>query len=98
VKGSDGPGWVLACVLLEVQATITVEARMGYGHCERMQWHADFSSPARPAASPVGRWMIGPGAPAAVPPSTWPGSERSRQAGWRPWADAPPRADSGPRR
>ena len=74
VKGVDGPDWVVACVLVEVRATITVEARMGYGHCERMQWHQ-------------GRWMIAPGTPPARAPSTWPGSERSVQAGWRSWAD-----------
>ena len=38
VKGSDGPDWVLACVLLDVQATLTRQARIAYGHCERMQW------------------------------------------------------------
>jgi hypothetical protein len=73
VKGTDGPGWTLACVLLDVQATITTRAAIGYGHCERMQWHA-------------GRWMIGPGAPPATAPSTWPGSELSARAGWRTWA------------
>jgi hypothetical protein len=74
VKGVDGPGWVLACVLLEVRATVTAEARMGYGHCARMQWHQ-------------GRWMIAPGAPAARAPSTWPGTEAAKRAGWRTWAD-----------
>ena len=38
VKGVDGPDWAVACVLFEVHATITVEAQMGYGYCERMQW------------------------------------------------------------
>jgi hypothetical protein len=75
VKGVDGPGWVLACVLLEVRATITVEARMGYGHCAPMQWHQ-------------GRWMIAAGTPAARAPSTWPGSEVAARAGWRAWADS----------
>jgi len=75
VKGVDGPDWVLACVLYDVQAEITTTARIGYGRCERMQW-AD------------GRWMIGPGEPPAPAPSTWPGSERSIQAGWHPWLDA----------
>ena len=43
---------------------------MGYGYCERMQW------------SPAERWMIAPGTPPAVAPSTWPGSELpSRRAG-----------------
>jgi hypothetical protein len=73
VKGTDGPGWVLACVLLDMRATITADAAMGYGYCERMQWHA-------------GRWMIAPGTPPARAPSTWPGSDLSIKAGWRTWA------------
>ena len=40
VKGTDGTDWVLACVLLEVHAIIHTQARIGYGHCERMQWVA----------------------------------------------------------
>ena len=36
MKGVDGPDWLVACVLLEVRATISAEARMGYGYCERM--------------------------------------------------------------
>jgi hypothetical protein len=73
VKGTDGPGWVVACVLLDVRATITADAAMGYGYCERMQWSA-------------GRWMIAPGTPPARAPSTWPGSDLSIKAGWRTWA------------
>lgn len=73
VKGADGPDWTVACVLLEVRATISTEARMGYGYCERMQWQHD-------------RWMIGPGTPPAKAPSTWPGSDLSLRAGWRTWA------------
>ena len=72
VKRVDGPGWLVACVLLEIRATITVEARMGYGYCERMQWQN-------------GRWMIAPGTPPTKAPSTWPGSELSIKAGWRSW-------------
>lgn len=74
VKGVDGPGWVVACVLLDVRATITVESRMGYGHCEAMQWHST-------------RWMVAPGSPAARAPSTWPGSQLSVRAGWRTWVE-----------
>jgi hypothetical protein len=73
VKGTDGPGWVLACVLLDMRATITADAAMGYGYCERMAWHA-------------GRWMIAPGTPPVRAPSTWPGSDLSIKAGWRTWA------------
>jgi len=75
VKGVDARDWAVACVLFEVHATITVEAQMGYGYCERMQWHN-------------GRWMIAPGASPARAPSTWPGSELSIRAGWRTWVDA----------
>jgi hypothetical protein len=74
VKGVDGPDWAVACVLFEVRATISVEARIGYGYCERMQWHNR-------------RWMIAPGVPPAQAPSTWPGSELSIRAGWRTWVD-----------
>jgi hypothetical protein len=72
VKGTDGPDWVLACVLLDMRATITADARMGYGYCERMGWRA-------------GRWMIAPGTPPARAPSTWPGSDLAVKAGWRTW-------------
>ena len=73
IKGTDGADWVVACVLLDVRAALKAEARMGYGTCERMQWTGD-------------RWLIGPGAPPAPAPSTWPGSDASVEAGWRPVA------------
>lgn len=73
IKGVDGPDWVLACVLVKVRATITQDAQMGYGYCERMQWHSS-------------RWMIAPGAVPAAAPSTWPGGALSNKAGWRTWA------------
>ena len=73
VKGTDGPDWLVSCVLLDVSATIRAEARMGWGHCARMQW-AD------------GRWQIAPGAPPAPAPSAWPGSNAAVAAGWLTWA------------
>ncbi len=72
VKGTDGPDWVLACVLLDVRAAVATTARIGYGHCERLTWHD-------------GRWQIAPGTPPAKAPSTWPGSDLALQAGWRTW-------------
>lgn len=84
VKATDGPDWVLACVLLNVSATITVQARIGYGYCERMQWHATPPG----TGGPRGRWMIAPGAPAAGAPSTWPGTDIAFKAGWRTWASS----------
>lgn len=71
IKGTDGPAWLVACVLLDVRAALKNEARMGYGTCERMHWTTD-------------RWQIGPGTPPAPAPSTWPGSDASVQAGWKP--------------
>jgi len=71
IKGTDGPDWLVACVLLDVRAALKTEARMGYGTCERMQWTSD-------------RWLIGPGTPPAEAPSTWPGSDASVKAGWQP--------------
>lgn len=72
VKGVDGDDWTLACVLLTVRARITVDAAIGYGYCERMQWQER-------------RWMIAPGPPPARAPSTWPGTAVAAQAGWRTW-------------
>lgn len=82
VKATDGPDWVVACALLDVRATITAEARIAYGYCERMQWHPE---PTRENTA-GGRWMIAPGTPAATAPSTWPGTEIAFKAGWRTWA------------
>lgn len=79
VKGVDGPDWVLACVLLDMRAVITAEARVAYGYCERMQWVGDTRS---------GRWMIAPGDLAATAPSTWPATDLAIKAGWRTWVDS----------
>ncbi|MDC5696287.1 hypothetical protein OO014_03390 [Intrasporangium calvum] len=92
VKGTDGPDWVLACVLLEVRAVIESEARIGYGHCERMQWQPDTGDQTGTAG---GRWMIAPGDPPAPAPSTWPGTEPAIAAGWQTWVDAEPAAAPG---
>ncbi len=75
VKGVDGPDWTVACVLLRVQVTLARTASMAYGHCERMAWAG-------------GRWQVAPGTQPAKAPSTWPGTDLARRAGWRPWAEA----------
>lgn len=74
LKGSDGDDWHVACVLLDVTYTYREVARLAYGHCERMTWED-------------GRWVIAVGDPAVPGPSTWPGTERAVEAGWRPWAE-----------
>ena len=77
VKGSDGPDWTVACVLLHVRARIAAEAVTAYGHCERMTWLPQQE-----------RWVIAAGDPPARAPSTWPETDLARQAGWRTWVDA----------
>jgi len=106
VKGVDGDDWVLACVLLDVQAVITTDARIAYGHCERMQWtdgtarkSADDTGGAGNAGGPEaggGRWMIAPGPSPAPAPSTWPGTDLAIKAGWRTWVDAGAAPDAAP--
>ena len=73
VKGTDGPDWAVACVLLRVGAVYQDTAQVAFGDCQRMQWVG-------------GRWMIGPGTPPAAAPSTWPGTALAYRAGWRDWA------------
>lgn len=74
VKGTDGPDWTVACVLLDLHARLVEEARVAYGHCEAMTWTGD-------------RWVIDTTHPVSLAPSTWPGTELAAEAGWRPWAD-----------
>ncbi|HQG12323.1 MAG TPA: hypothetical protein PLZ83_05155 [Dermatophilaceae bacterium] len=73
IKGVDGDEWVLACVLLDIKARLATQARIAYGHCERMQWTPQEG----------GRWLLGPGTEPARAPSTWPGTDLAVQAGWK---------------
>ncbi|MCC2592539.1 hypothetical protein LKO27_03780 [Tessaracoccus sp. OS52] len=74
VKGSDGPDWTVACVLLDVTYTHVQTARMAYGHCERMAWTG-------------GRWVVAEGSHPPPAPSTWPGTDLAREAGWLTWVE-----------
>lgn len=76
VKGSDGPDWSVVCVLMDVQAVIRTESRMGYGFCSRMAWNAGEQ-----------RWLVASGAEPARAPSAWPGSRAAAEAGWQTWID-----------
>ena len=62
VKGTDGQDWVLACVLLRLDAVAASSASVAYGHCEPMKWHDH-------------RWQIAPGTRPAPAPSTWLGTD-----------------------
>lgn len=72
IKGTDGPDWVVACVLLDITYTRTATARLAYGHCERMAWVG-------------GRWLIADGVHPPPAPSTWPGTNLAAKAGWHTW-------------
>lgn len=75
VKGSDGDNWHVVCVLVEITYTFRDQARLAYGHCERMTWID-------------GRWVIAEGAHPVPGPSTWPGTELALKAGWLSWRDS----------
>jgi hypothetical protein len=89
VKGTDGPDWTVACVLFQVEATISSQSSIGYGYCERMQWRTESGSPAS------GRWLIAPGTPPAPAPNTWPGSALALKAGWLTWTTKGPHRPAG---
>lgn len=75
LKGTDGQDWVLACVMVEVRATVATDARMAYGHCARMAWAND-------------RWRIAPGVPPAAVDGAWPATQAFIDAGWNTWRQA----------
>ncbi|MBB1510646.1 hypothetical protein [Tessaracoccus sp. MC1756] len=74
IKGSDGADWHVACVLVEITYTYRDQARMAYGHCERMAWTGQ-------------QWVIAAGSHPVPAPSTWPGTDLAVQAGWRSWVE-----------
>jgi hypothetical protein len=69
VKATDGADWVVACVDFEVDATLAATARVALADCQRMAWAGN-------------RWVIGPGAEPAGPPSIWPGTDAAIDAGY----------------
>ncbi|WP_246080395.1 hypothetical protein [Modestobacter altitudinis] len=70
VKGVVGPDFVIPCVDFELDLTLNQTARGGIADCQRMVWRSD-------------RWLIGPGAEPAVPPSVWPGTDLAIEVGYR---------------
>ena len=70
IKGTVGTGAVVACVDFQVDVTMNSTARGALADCQRMVWNDD-------------RWMIGPGAEPADPPSVWPSTDLARQVGYR---------------
>jgi len=70
IKGSVGPDFVVPCVDFELDVTLQQTARGAVADCQRMVWRTD-------------RWLIGPGAEPAGPPSVWPGTDLAISVGYR---------------
>lgn len=70
VKGSVGPDFVVPCVDFEIDVTLQQTSRGAAADCQRMQWNGT-------------RWMVGPGAEPATPPSVWPDTDTSIAVGYR---------------
>ena len=70
IKGTVVDDAVVVCVDFEVDVTVTSTARGALADCQRMVWTGK-------------RWMIGPGAEPADPPSVWPSTDLARQVGYR---------------
>ena len=77
IKGSTGDV-VVPCVdfVMTVTATGASPQRVAVADCQRMTWDGD-------------RWLIGAGDEPAPPPSIWPGTGASYDAGYR-WLEASP--------
>lgn len=70
VKGTVGTDFVVPCVDLELDVTLTMTARGAVADCQRMVWQD-------------GRWWIGPGPEPAAAPSVWPDSDLALKVGYR---------------
>lgn len=70
IKGTVGTGFVVPCVDFELDVTLEQTARGAVADCQRMVWQA-------------GRWLIGPGAEPATPPSIWPDTDLAISVGYQ---------------
>jgi hypothetical protein len=70
IKGTIGRDFVVACVDFELDVTLQQTARGATADCQRMVWQTD-------------RWLIGPSAEPATPPSVWPGTDLAISVGYR---------------
>jgi hypothetical protein len=70
IKGDVGPDFVVPCVDFELDVTLQQTARVAAADCQRMVSQGD-------------RWMIGPGAEPARPPSVWPDTDLAIDVGYR---------------
>lgn len=81
IKGAVGEDFVVPCIdfIITAMTTSGQPQQVAAADCQRMVWQDDSSG---------GRWVIGPGEEPAQPPSLWPGSQVSFDAGYQ-WLEVP---------
>jgi hypothetical protein len=70
VKGSVGPDFVVPCVDFQFDVTLNSTQHVAEADCERMVWQGS-------------RWVIGPGAEPADPPSVWADTDTAISVGYK---------------
>lgn len=71
IKARDGADFVIPCVDFVATAVLGAStSRIAVADCQQLVWRD-------------GRWLIGPGAEPAPPPSLWPGTPAALAAGYR---------------
>jgi hypothetical protein len=70
IKGTVGPDFVVPCVDFQFDVTLASTQHVAEADCERMVWHGD-------------RWLIGPGAEPADPPSVWADTDTAISVGYK---------------
>ena len=78
IKGSVGADFTVPCIDFEVDVTLQQTSRGAAADCQRMQWNGT-------------RWMVGPGAEPATPPSVWPDTDTAIAVGYRDLRQETPR-------
>lgn len=70
IKGTVGPDFVVPCVDFQFDVTLASTQHVAEADCERMVWDGT-------------RWVIGPGAEPANPPSVWADTDTAIAVGYR---------------
>jgi hypothetical protein len=70
IKGTIGADFVVPCIDFQFDATLQATQHVASADCQRMVWQTD-------------RWVIGPGAEPADPPSVWADTDTAIQVGYQ---------------
>lgn len=91
IKGSVGADYVVVCVDFELDITLTQTARGAVADCQRMVWNPAQTTTSTTTVAGARRWMIGPGAEPATPPSVWPDTDTAIAVGYHDLRTEPTR-------